>query len=186
MKLQDGGEHTFRVLHSYKVADSRRFWGRAAFVVVPKGGRDAGCVRETPNPPAEQRRPTGPNHWLSHLDTHQRPSTAPPSHTLYRWSSPPPPMSHRRHPSPILVNRLAAPPLNNTDQSSLTTGLYMPPHHWTLLFIIPFSMFYSYITPFRTWLFPLYVPSLAWDSHPFLFGSPARCVDYVVYYRIIY
>jgi len=77
-------------------------------------------VRGTPNPPAEQRRPTRPNHRLSRLDTHQRPSTAPPSRTLYCWSSPPPPTSHCRHPSPIPVNRLAAPPPNNTDRSSLT------------------------------------------------------------------
>ena len=89
-------------------------------------------VRGTPNPPTEQHRPTGPNHRLSHLDTHQRPSTAPPSRTLYHWSSPPPPMSHHRHPSPIPVNRLAAPPPNNTNWSSLTTGLYVPPHHQTL------------------------------------------------------
>ena len=89
-------------------------------------------VRGTPNPPAEQCQLTGPNHWLSRLDTHQHPSTAPPSHTLYHWSSPPPPTSHRRCPSPILVNRLAAPPPNSTDQSSLTTGLYVPPHYQTL------------------------------------------------------
>jgi len=89
-------------------------------------------VRGTPNPPAEQRRPTRPNHRLSRLDTHQHPSTAPPSHTLYRWSSPPLPMSHRCHLSPIPVNRLAAPPPNSTDRSSLTTSLYVPPHHRTL------------------------------------------------------
>ena len=96
------------------------------------GSDRSNSVRGTPNPPAEQCWPTGPNHRLSRLDTHQRPSTAPPSHTLYRWSSPPPPTSHCHHPSPIPVNRLAAPPLNNTDRSSLTTGLYVSPHHRTL------------------------------------------------------
>ena len=48
-------------------------------------------------------------------------------------------------------------------------------------------IYYYCITPFCTpSCFPLYVPSPAWDPHPFLFRSPARCVDYVVYYFIIY
>ena len=56
----------------------------------------------------------------------------------------------------------------------------------------PFSygstfIYYYCITSFHMPLwFPLYVPSPAWDPHPFLFRSPARCVDYVVYYFIIY
>ena len=48
-------------------------------------------------------------------------------------------------------------------------------------------IYYYCITSFRTPLwFPLYVPSPARDPHPFLFRSPARCIDYVVYYFIIY
>ena len=48
-------------------------------------------------------------------------------------------------------------------------------------------IYYYCITPFHMpSCFPLYVPSPAQDPHPFLFRSPARCIDYVVYYFIIY
>jgi len=89
-------------------------------------------VRGTPNPPAKQRWPAEPNHQLSCLDTHQHPSTAPPSCIPYHWSSLSPPTSHCRCPSPIPVNRLTAPPPTGANRSSVTTSLYVPPHLRTL------------------------------------------------------
>jgi len=149
-------------------------------------------VRGTPNPPAKQRWPAEPNHWLSRLDTHRHPSTAPPSRIPYHWSSLSAPTSHRCHPSPIPVNRLTAPALTGAHQSSITTGPYVPHHLRTLRpwgpFYLSFHFYFLflYCIILHTIVFPLYVPSLAQDPHPFLFGSPARCIDYVVYYCIIY
>jgi len=79
-------------------------------------------VRGTPNPPAEPRRPAEPTHRLSRLDAHQHLSTAPPS----------PPTSHRRCPSLLPVNQLTTPTPTGTNRSTVTTGLYVPPHLWTL------------------------------------------------------
>ena len=79
-------------------------------------------VRGTPNPPAEPRRPAEPTHRLSRLDAHQHRSTAPPS----------PPTSHRRCPSLLQVNRLTTPTPTGTNRSTITTGLYVPPHLRTL------------------------------------------------------
>jgi len=90
-------------------------------------------VRGTPNPPAKPCRPAEPTHWLSRLDAHQHPSTAPPS----------PPTSHRRRPSLIPVNRLTTPTLTGANRSTVTTGLYVSPHLRTLLFIIPLLLFIS-------------------------------------------
>jgi len=79
-------------------------------------------VRGTPNPPAEPRRPAEPTHRLSRLDAHQHRSTAPPS----------PPTSHRHCPSLLPVNQLTTPTPTGTNRSTITTGLYVPPHLRTL------------------------------------------------------
>ena len=139
-------------------------------------------VRGTPNPPAEPRRPAEPTHQLSRLDTHQHPSTAPPS----------PPTSHRRCPSLLPVNRLTTPTPTGTNRSTVTTGLYVPHHLRTLRPWGPFYLSFHFYFLFLYCVIPhtivssLYMASLARNPYPFLFGSPARCVDYVVYYCIIY
>jgi len=139
-------------------------------------------VRGTPNPPTDPCQPAEPTHRLSCLDAHQHPCTAPPS----------PPTSHHCHPSLIPVNWLTTPTPTGANRSTITTGLYVPPHLWTLRpwgpFYLSFHFYFLflYCVILHTIVSPLYMASLARDPYPFLFGSPARCVDYIVYYCIIH